>query len=146
MNIITKECEGLRRHSSIIFLILLFTKPNIEVSGWLYQTKTHFTHIIYQPFSRVLPPSFTLYGYHHCITKAHNNHNKFSCIFMNHLHKFSHKFSCINQTYEDNEWPKIHSFIFSCLKNLFLSSFFLCLMSSYGQSSGFWSFSLCWLP
>ena len=42
---------------SLIFLILLFTKPNIEVSGWLYQTKTHFTHIIvYQPFSRVSPP------------------------------------------------------------------------------------------
>ena len=40
-----------------------FTKPNIEVSGWLYQPKTHFTHIIYQPFSRVSPPSFTLYGY-----------------------------------------------------------------------------------
>ena len=48
---------------SLIFLILLFTKPNIEVSGWLYQTKTHFTHIVYQPFSRVSPPSFTLYGY-----------------------------------------------------------------------------------
>merc|ERR1712240_459374 len=56
------ECEGWRRHSSLIFLILLFTKPNIEVRGWLYQTKTHFTHIIYQPFSRVSPPSFTLYG------------------------------------------------------------------------------------
>ena len=47
------ECEGWRRHSGLIFLILLFTKPNIEVSGWLYQTKTHFTHIVYQPFSRV---------------------------------------------------------------------------------------------
>ena len=57
------ECEGWRRHSSLIFLILLFNKPNIEVSGWLYQTKTHFTHIVYQPFSRVSPPSFTLYGY-----------------------------------------------------------------------------------
>ena len=56
------EREGWRRHSSLIFLILLFTKPNIEVSGWLYQTKTHFTHIVYQPFSRVSPPSFTLYG------------------------------------------------------------------------------------
>ena len=41
---------------------VLFTKPNIEVSGWLYQTKTHFTHIVYQPFSRVSPPSFTLYA------------------------------------------------------------------------------------
>ena len=49
------------KHSSVIFLILLFTKPNIEVSGWLYQIKTHFTHIVYQPFSRVSPPSFTLY-------------------------------------------------------------------------------------
>ena len=57
------ECEGWRRHSSLIFLILLFTKPNIEVSGWLYQTKTHFTHIVYQPFSRESPPSFTLYGF-----------------------------------------------------------------------------------
>ena len=54
-------CEGWRRHSSLIFLILLLTKPNIEVSGWLYQTKTHFTHIVYQPFSRVSPPSFTLF-------------------------------------------------------------------------------------
>ena len=56
------ECEGWRRHSSLIFLIQLFTKPNIEVSGWLYQTKTHFTHIIYQPFSRMSPPLFTLYA------------------------------------------------------------------------------------
>ena len=56
------ECEGWRWHSSLIFLILLFTKPNIEVIGWLYQTKTHFTHIVHQPFSRVSPPSFTLYG------------------------------------------------------------------------------------
>ena len=55
------DSKGWRRHSSFIFLILLFTKPNIEVSGWLYQTKTHFTHIVYQPFSRVSPPSFTLY-------------------------------------------------------------------------------------
>ena len=61
LNVLYIECEGWRRHSSLIFLILLFTKPNIEVSGWLYQTKTHFTHIVYQPFSRVSPPSFTLY-------------------------------------------------------------------------------------
>ena len=58
------ECEGWSQHSSLIFQILLFTKPNIEVSGWLYQTKTHFTHIVYQPFSIVSPPSFTLYGSH----------------------------------------------------------------------------------
>ena len=32
----TIEYEGWRRHSGLIFLILLFTKPNIEVSGWLY--------------------------------------------------------------------------------------------------------------
>ena len=38
------ECVGWRRHSSLIILILLFTKPNIEVSGWLYQTKTHIYH------------------------------------------------------------------------------------------------------
>ena len=63
------ECEGWRQHSSLIFLILLFTKPNIEVSGWLYQTKTHFTHIVYQPFSRVSPPSFTLYGFYRCLPK-----------------------------------------------------------------------------
>ena len=31
------ECVGW----SLIILILLFTKPNIEDSGWLYQTKTH---------------------------------------------------------------------------------------------------------
>ena len=53
MMVATIEWEGLRRHSSLIFLILLFTKPNIEVSGWLYQTKTQIAHIVYQPFSRV---------------------------------------------------------------------------------------------
>ena len=37
--------------------IMVFTKPNI-VSGWLYQTKTHITHIVYQPFSRVTPPNY----------------------------------------------------------------------------------------
>ena len=58
------ECVGWKRHSSLIFLMLLFTKPNIEFSGWLYQTKTHFNHIVYQPFSRVSPPSFTLYDHH----------------------------------------------------------------------------------
>ena len=36
----------------------LFTKQNIEVSGWLCQTKTHNTHIVYQPFSRVTPPNY----------------------------------------------------------------------------------------
>ena len=36
-------------------------KDHIEVSGWQNQTKAHFTHIVYQPFSRVLPSSFTLY-------------------------------------------------------------------------------------
>ena len=40
----------------------IYQTKNIEVSGWLYQIKTHFTHIFYQPFSRVLPPSFTLYA------------------------------------------------------------------------------------
>ena len=55
----TIECEGW----SLIFLILLFNKLNIEVSGRLYQTKTHFTNIVYQPFSRASPPSFTLYAY-----------------------------------------------------------------------------------
>ena len=55
------ECEGWRRHSSLIFLILLFSKPNIEVSGWLYQTKTHFTHIVYQPFQEChLHPSHSM--------------------------------------------------------------------------------------
>ena len=39
------------------------TKPNIEVSGWLYQTKKHFTLIVYQPFLGVSPPSFTLYAW-----------------------------------------------------------------------------------
>ena len=54
-------CVGWRRHSSLIFLILLFTKPNIEVSGWLYQTKTHITHIVYQHFSRVTPPNYVYF-------------------------------------------------------------------------------------
>ena len=57
-----------RRHSSLIFLVLLFTKPNIELSGWLYQTKMHFTYIVYQSFSRVSPPSFTL-------NVSHDTHN-----------------------------------------------------------------------
>ena len=35
----TIECEGWRQHFSLIFLILLFTKPNIEVSGWLFRPK-----------------------------------------------------------------------------------------------------------
>ena len=50
-----------RMEATLIFLILIFTKPNTGVSGWLFLTKTHFTHIVYQPFSRVSPPSFTLY-------------------------------------------------------------------------------------
>ena len=29
-----------------------------KFSGWLYQTKTHFTHIVYQPFSSVTPPNY----------------------------------------------------------------------------------------
>ena len=37
---LTIKCEGWRHHCSLIFLILQLTKPNIEVSGWLYQTKT----------------------------------------------------------------------------------------------------------
>ena len=52
------ECVGWRRHFGLIILILLFTKPNIEDSGWLYLTKTHITHIVYQPFSRVMPSNY----------------------------------------------------------------------------------------
>ena len=40
------ECEGWRWHSSHLFLILLFTKPNIEVNGWKYQPKTHITKVL----------------------------------------------------------------------------------------------------
>ena len=43
-------CVGWRCHSSLIFLILLFTKPNKNVSGWLNQTKTQITHNVFQPF------------------------------------------------------------------------------------------------
>ena len=53
------ECVGWRRHSSLIFLKLLFTKPNLEVSGWLYQTKTHINHIVYQPLPRETPLNYT---------------------------------------------------------------------------------------
>ena len=35
--------------------MLQFTKPNIEVSGRLYQTKKHITHIVYQPYKKVRP-------------------------------------------------------------------------------------------
>merc|ERR1711989_201034 len=73
------ECEGWRQHSSLIFLILQFTKPNIEVSGWLYQTKTHFIHIVYQPFSRVLPPSFTLYAFSKLSTAEGTSQPSSSC-------------------------------------------------------------------
>ena len=51
------ECVEWRRHSSLIFLILLFTKPNVE-----YQTKTHITHIVYKTFSRVTPPNYIALG------------------------------------------------------------------------------------
>ena len=54
----TIECVGWRHHSSLIFLILLFSKTNIECSGLLYQTKTLITHIVYQPYSRVMPPIY----------------------------------------------------------------------------------------
>ena len=50
------ECVGWRHHSSLIILILLFTKLNIKVR--LYQTKIHFTHIFNEPFSRVTPPNY----------------------------------------------------------------------------------------
>ena len=43
---------------NLIVLIYEFTKPIIEVSGWLYQTKTDITHIVYQPLSRVTPPNY----------------------------------------------------------------------------------------
>ena len=39
-------------------LTLLFTKPNTEGSGRLYQTKTQITHIVYQPLPRVTPPNY----------------------------------------------------------------------------------------
>ena len=84
--LLTIECEGWRRNSSLIFLILLLTKPNIEVSGWLYQTKTHFTHIVYQPFSRVSPPSFTLY-----VSNWNNNTGgipKFKVEFIKNISKY----------------------------------------------------------
>ena len=58
----TIERVGWRRHSSLIFLIQLFTNPNIEVSGWLYKTKTHFTHIVYQPFSKLKSPNYIALG------------------------------------------------------------------------------------
>ena len=54
----TIEHERWRWRSSLILLILLFTKPNIKVSGWLYHTKTHITHIVCQPFSKVTPLYF----------------------------------------------------------------------------------------
>ena len=41
---------------------LLLTTPNIEVSGCLYQTKKHITHIVYQSFSRVTPPNYIALG------------------------------------------------------------------------------------
>ena len=72
ITLIPIEYEGWRRHS----------KPNIEVSGWLFQTKTHFTHIVYQPFSRVSPPSFTLYAYTWCWVEISNfwDWSKFWCL------------------------------------------------------------------
>ena len=38
------ECVGWRRHSSLIFLILLSSRPNTKVSGWLYQISDQNTY------------------------------------------------------------------------------------------------------
>ena len=40
----------------------LISPKKPTVSGWPFKTKTYIAHIVYQPFSRVSPPSFTLYG------------------------------------------------------------------------------------
>ena len=55
------ECEGWRLHSSLIFLILLFSTPNIEVASYIRPKHTSLTLFI-NLFSRVSPPSFTLYA------------------------------------------------------------------------------------
>ena len=47
------ECVGWRLHSSLMFLMLLFTKPNSEVSGWLYQTKIQIAQIVYRSNKKV---------------------------------------------------------------------------------------------
>ena len=55
------ECKGWRRHSSLIFLLLLFTKPYLEVSGWLFQTNTLHSHSLSSFFKSVASILHTLW-------------------------------------------------------------------------------------
>ena len=43
-----------RRHSSLIFLVLLFTKPNIELSGWLYKTSLTLLSTFFKSVASIL--------------------------------------------------------------------------------------------
>ena len=48
-----------RKHTRISdFLIFLSTKPKIKVSDWLFQSKIHITHIVYQENYQNIPPYF----------------------------------------------------------------------------------------
>ena len=47
-----------RNTLKLIFLIYGSAKPNIEVSGWLYQTKINLTHTAYQENYQNTPPYF----------------------------------------------------------------------------------------
>ena len=49
--------------------MLLFTKPNIEVSSWLFQSKTHINPIVYQSNSRVKLPNYIVLVYPSCLPK-----------------------------------------------------------------------------
>ena len=52
-----------RRYTlKLIFLIYDSTKPNIKLSCWIYQTKTHITHIFIKKKYQSIPPYFMSLG------------------------------------------------------------------------------------
>ena len=55
--------HGVRRDSfKLIFLIRGSTKPNIEVGGWLNQTKIRITHIAFSKNYQRIPPYYMALG------------------------------------------------------------------------------------
>jgi len=56
----TIEGVGWRHGTNLILSMLPSTKPNIEVSNWIYQTKIQITHIAYQESFQSIPPFYTI--------------------------------------------------------------------------------------
>ena len=60
-----------RMEASLQFDLLdatIYQIKYIEVSDWLYQTKTHITHIVDQPFSRVMPRNCIAFDMSVCVS------------------------------------------------------------------------------